>query len=187
MGDGKARVRDPAGTRAVILEVAKTGGTPATVTITLTDAGNVPEEVSLAANLPSGLTASTLTPVSLEVGQSMTETVTLTPSTLVPLNSMLDATITATFGPSSAPQTQTLQISVSVAVPGVAAIASAAIAAGELVNINLSDRLNDLSAALTALAAAKLVPVRMTSVPPAVVPVPTLRPVTAGAEAVTQL
>ena len=40
---------------------------------------------------------------------------------------------------------------------------------------------------MTALAAAKLVPVRITVVPPAVVPVARSRAVTAGAEAVTQL
>ena len=129
--------------------VNTTPGTPVADTITLANAGNVPETVSLAATLPSGLTASALTPVTLAVGQSTTETITLTPDASTPLNSTLDATITATFGPSASPQTQTVQIPVSVVVPGAAAIANAAVAAGQLGNTNLADRLNDLSIALT--------------------------------------
>ncbi len=98
---------------------------------------------------PSGLTLAGLTPVSLAVGQSTTETITLTPDASTPLNSTLDATITATFGPSASPETQTVQIPVDVVVPGAAAIANAATAAGQLGNTNLADRLNDLSTALT--------------------------------------
>ena len=64
--------------------------------------------IALTATLPSGLTLTGLAPVSLAVGQSTTETITLTPDASTPLNSTLDATITATFGPSAAPQTQTL-------------------------------------------------------------------------------
>ena len=45
--------------------------------------------------------------------------------------------------------TQTVQIPVSVVVPGAAAIANAAVAAGQLGNTNLADQLSDLSTALT--------------------------------------
>jgi len=129
--------------------VNTTPGTPVSDTITLTNAGNVPETVSLAETLPSGLTASALTPASLAVGQSTTETITLTPDASTPLNSTLNATITATFGPSASPETQTVQIPVNVVVPGAAAIANASVAAGKLGNTNLADQLNDLSTALT--------------------------------------
>ena len=105
--------------------------------------------IALTDTLSSGLTLTGLTPVSLAVGQSTTETITLTPDASTPLNSTLDATITATFGPSASPETQTVQIPVNVVVPGAAAIASAAVAAGQLGNTNLADRLNDLSTALT--------------------------------------
>ena len=129
--------------------VNTTPGTSVIDTITLTNAGNVPETISLATTLSSGLTASALTPVTLAVGQSTTETITLTPDASTPLNSMLDATITATFGPSASPETQTLEIPVNVVVPGAAAIANASVAAGQLGNTNLADQLNDLSTALT--------------------------------------
>ena len=124
-------------------------GTPVTATLTLTDAGNVPETVSLAATLPAVLMASTLSPVRLAVGQTTTETITLTPAASTPLNSTLDATITATFGPSASPVTQTVDIPLQVEVPGASAIATASVAAGQLGNTNLADRLNDLSTALT--------------------------------------
>ena len=77
-----------------------------TDTITITNVGNVAESnVSLAATTSSGLTLTGLTPVNLAVGQSMTETVTLTPDASTPLNTLLQATITATYGPSASTQT----------------------------------------------------------------------------------
>jgi uncharacterized repeat protein (TIGR01451 family) len=125
-------------------------GGPVTDTITFTNAGNVAENnITLTDTLPSGLALTGLAPVSLAVGQSNTETITLTPSSSTPLNSTLDATVTATFGPSAAPVTQTVNIPVSVAVPGAAAIANASVAAGQLGNTNLANRLSDLSTALT--------------------------------------
>jgi uncharacterized membrane protein len=126
-----------------------TPGTPVTATLTLTNAGNVPENVALSAALPAGLTASALTPVSLAVGQLTTQTITLTPDTATPLNSTLDAAITATFGPSGSPQTQTVEVPVQVVVPGAAAVADAAVAAGQLGNTALANRLHDLGTALT--------------------------------------
>ncbi len=50
-------------------------------------------------------------------------------------------------------QTQTIEIPVEVVAPGVAAIASAAVAAGQVGNTNLANQLNDLSTALTNLVA----------------------------------
>jgi uncharacterized membrane protein len=129
--------------------LSSTPGAPATATITLSNVGNVPETVSLSSATAAGLTASALAPVSLAAGQSTTVTVTLTPDASAPLNSILDETVTATFGPSAAPVSQTLIIPVLVAAPGVAAINAASIAATQL-NINgLAGRLNDLGVALT--------------------------------------
>ena len=125
-------------------------GAGVTDTITLTNVGNVPENnVTLTATGSSGLTVTGLTPVSLAVGQSATETITLTPDGSTPLNSTLDTTITATFGPSGTPVTQTVDIPVQVVVPGAQSIASAAVAAEQIGNTNLANRLSDLSIALT--------------------------------------
>ena len=130
--------------------VNTTPGSPATATITITNAGNVPENnITLAATTSSGLTVSGLMPLSLAVGQSATETVTLTPNAATPLNSTLDATISATYGPSLTPATQSLNLTVQVVVPGAAAIANAAVAAAQLGNSDLANRLNNLSTALT--------------------------------------
>jgi hypothetical protein len=140
---GVTLVSDPAA-------VNTTPGTPVTATLTLQDVGNVPENVTLAATTSTGgLTASSLNPVSLAVGQSTTETITLTPDAATPLNSFLVATVTATFGPSAAPQTQTLQVPVNVVIPGATALANAAVAANQLGNAGLVNRLSDLSIALT--------------------------------------
>ena len=137
-----------------------TPGTPVTDTVTITNAGNVPENnVALTATLPTGLTLTGLSPVSLLPGQSITQTVTITPAPSTPLNSHLSATITATYGPSASPLTQTLTIPVGVVVPGADAIANAAAAAGKLGNGNLAARLNDLSTALTTLVQAPADPV----------------------------
>ena len=129
-----------------------TPGTSVTETLTITNAGNVPENnVALTSTLPGGLILTGLTPVSLQPGQSTTETVTLTPASSTPLNSHLVATITATYGPAAALLTQTLTIPVNVVVPGADAIANAATAAAKLGDSNLAARLGDLSTALTAL------------------------------------
>ncbi len=125
-------------------------GTPITDTLTITNAGNVAESnVALTSTLPSGLTLNGLSPVSLQPGQSTTQTVTLTPASSTPLNSALQATITATYGPAASPLTQTITLPITVEVPGASAIASAATSASLLGDGSLADQLNDLSTALT--------------------------------------
>ena len=130
--------------------VNTTPGVAATDTLTITNVGNVPENnVTLAASNSSGLTLSGLAPLSLAVGQSNNETITLTPAATTPLNSQLQSTVTATYGPSASPQTQSLDFVLDVVVPGAAAIANAAVAAQALNNSGLAGRLQDLSTALT--------------------------------------
>ncbi len=132
--------------------VSTVPGGPVTDTLTITNVGNVPEKnIALTDTLPSGLTLTGLAPISVAVGQSMTETITLTPDPSTPLNTTLDATITATFGSTASPVTQTVQVPVTVVAPGVAAISGASVAAGAAGNASLSARLNDLSIALTTL------------------------------------
>jgi len=74
-------------------------GSPVTTTITLQNQGNVSENTALDVSLPPGLTASGLSPVTLGVGQSASQTLTLTPAADAPLNSTLTATVT--LGPAS--------------------------------------------------------------------------------------
>jgi uncharacterized repeat protein (TIGR01451 family) len=125
-------------------------GAPVSDTLTLTNVGNVPESnVTLSDTLSPGLTLNGLAPVSLALGQSTTETITLTPADSTPLNSALAATITATFGPSAAPVTESVSIPVNVVVPGAAAIAGASSAANQIGNTSLANQLGDLSIALT--------------------------------------
>ena len=74
--------------------VNTTPGTAVTDTLTITNAGNVPENgITLTVTTPSGLTLTGLSPVSLAVGQSTTETITLTPAASTPLGSELQTTI----------------------------------------------------------------------------------------------
>ncbi len=117
-----------------------TPGTPVADTLTITNTGNVTESnVTLTSALSSGLVLNGLSPVSLQPGQSTTETVTLTPAASTPLNSQLVATVTATFGPSGSPLTQTLTIPVTVEVPGASAIADASVTAAQFGNTALAD------------------------------------------------
>ena len=132
--------------------VNTTPGVAATDTLSITNAGNVAENnIVLGSVSSSGLTVSGLATLSLAVGQSATETVSFTPSASTPLNSILQSTITATYGPSASQESQSLNMVVDVVVPGATAIANAALAAQQLGNAGLVGRLQDLSTALTSL------------------------------------
>jgi transglutaminase-like putative cysteine protease len=122
-------------------------------TIRLSDVGNQSETVTLSAvTSTTGLTVSGLSPVALLPGQSSTTSITLTPDASTPLNSLLQATLTATFGPAAAPVTQTLTIPVSVMVPGASTVAGAADTASLVGNTGLGSILRDFGTALTNLA-----------------------------------
>ena len=128
--------------------ITTTPGVPATATLTLKNVGNVDEAgVALAVTAPAGLAVAGLSPQSLAVGRTVTLTVTFTPDAGTPLNTSLAATITATTGT----VVQRVVVPVSVAVPGAAAIGTAAEAAGRLGQPDLAARLRDLSTALTGL------------------------------------
>ena len=101
-------------------------------------------------HLATGLAVTTPAPVSLAVGQSTTETITLTPDASTPLNSNLEATITATYGPSASPLTQTLPIPVTGRRPRRRARSPAPRSSPpDLGNTDLATELDDLSTALT--------------------------------------
>jgi hypothetical protein len=76
------------------LALSTTPGIATTATITITNVGNVPYDAALATTAVSGLTISGLSsPGMIPVGQSLTETATLTPDAGTPLNSTLNATV----------------------------------------------------------------------------------------------
>src|SRR5262249_31322515 len=78
------------------------------------------------------------------VGQSATETITLTTSASATLNSLLATTISASFGPTANPQTSTTGIGVQVLSAQVLSLAQAASAAAQNTSNN-----NDLQLAQT--------------------------------------
>jgi uncharacterized membrane protein len=129
-------------------------GVAATTTLTLQNDGNVPETVTLSAATPTGISANTLSPLTIAPGATQTETLTLTPAKSATLNQSLATTITATYGPSSAPDTTTDEVDVLVTSAQAAAVSQASIAAGAANNSQLSSVLSDLSSTLASLQAA---------------------------------
>ena len=85
--------------------VTSTPGTAANDTIKITNVGNVPANAALSASGDNGLTVGGVpnTPVSVGVGKSVTQTVTLTPAANAALNSTLTATVNA--GPAATTDT----------------------------------------------------------------------------------
>ena len=127
-----------------------TPGAAVTTVLGFTNVGNENEShITLTDTLAAGLGLTGLAPVSLPVGKSTTETITLTPASLTPLNSTLVGTVTASFGPAGSPITETVTIPVHVVIPGAAGIADAAVAAAQDGDTELGSRLGDLSTAVT--------------------------------------
>lgn len=131
--------------------VSTTPGATRTATLELRATGNVGETVTFDLEVPSGLTATGLTPVTLAAGETRTLTLTFTTGGSVPLNRTLDAQIGVKFGTGSTARTVTVPVAVRVVVPGADALAAAATAANELGNSGLTGRLNELAASLTTL------------------------------------
>ncbi len=139
---------------ATATSVGTTPGSPVTVTVTVTNRGNVAESnVTLSSTTAAGLQLDGLAPLtaSLAPGASITRTIALTPAAATPLNSSLAATVTATYGDAAAPSARSVALTVKTVVPGADAISAAANAAGQLGNSGLASRLTDLAAALTGL------------------------------------
>ena len=120
--------------------LSTTPGAAVTATLTVAAVGNEPEDVTLSDTTDTGLSLSGLSSQTIAAGSSATETLTLTPDAATALGTYLNGSITASFGPAGATQTQSLPFDVLVAAPGVAALASAAIAAGTLGNTNLASQ-----------------------------------------------
>src|SRR5207249_4407319 len=123
-----------------------------TTTLTLQNVGNTAETVSLAAS-GAGVIVTGLNPLTLAVGQTATETITLTPDPASVVNSTLTPTITATYGPTSAPLTVTTQVNLLVRSVETVAIDQAAVAAGQGTNTQLPATLTELGDAVSQLQA----------------------------------
>ncbi len=127
-------------------QLSSTPGTPVSSILTITAVGNAPaSNVTLAINASPGLTVSGLTsPITLNAGDSINQSLTLTPAANAPLNSTLTATITATFGTESAPQTASTQVSLLVRSNETVAVEKAALAAADADNTQLAETLSAL-------------------------------------------
>jgi uncharacterized membrane protein len=121
--------------------------------VTLQNAGNVAETVQPTAAIPAGLNLPggffNFHDVMLAPGQSVVETDTRTADASLSLNSMQTVTVTATYGPAEAPLTQTVQVPVQIILPGAFYAGNLSIAAAQAGMTDLSNRLGDLSTALT--------------------------------------
>ena len=118
-------------------------------TLVLQAVGNMAVNVAMTVTSPDGLTVEGLTDVVLAAGETRRIPVVLTPSADTPLNSTLTAFVRADFG---GEEPARAAFPVRVVAPGADAIVAAAQAARDLGNPALSERLDDLSVALTNLA-----------------------------------
>jgi uncharacterized membrane protein len=133
--------------------LTSTSGASVTTTLTLTNVGNVDETVTPSATLPSGVTVSGLAPITVKAGQSATETITLTPDSSVALNSPVDITITAMYGPAASPLTTTSSVSLVVRSAQVVAVQQAASVVSGIPNSQIASNLAELADAMASLQA----------------------------------
>lgn len=121
-------------------------GTPVQTSFSIAAVGNVPENVAVTIDVPSGMTATAIAPVNLNVGDVETRTITFTPDPGTPLDSTFVATIVADLGSSLFDE---LGLSIEVAAPGVRPAQAAAVAAAGLGLDDLASRLDDLANLMT--------------------------------------
>jgi len=116
------------------------------VSFTIEAVGNVTEDVTFSLLSSPGLTVTGLSDVTLAPGESSMQTLQLIPDPTTPLNATLQATITAEFGGREPAE---LLIPVTVVAPGADAAADAAALVQSLGNVELANRLRDVSLALS--------------------------------------
>ncbi|MEW5800649.1 MAG: hypothetical protein AB1847_00960 [bacterium] len=127
-------------------------GSSASTKLTLTAVGNVPEEINLNIQLSEGISVSgIISPVSLNAGDSVIQTLTFIPTADTPLNTILQVTITATYGPPSEPLAATSQLQIQVTAPGALPASNASNAAAQMGRPELSYTLSSLGSTLTEL------------------------------------
>jgi uncharacterized membrane protein len=123
-----------------------TRGQPASVALNVACVGNLPEEVTLAAEVPSSLVLGGLTnSLHLGLDESATLPLSFMPAQDAPLDTNLVVRLVATFGPPSARQTNSIMLLVQVVVPGVVPAANASTAAAQMSRAALAGTLQQLS------------------------------------------
>ena len=133
-----------------VLTVSTTPGNPVSTMLTLSSVGNVSEDISLAIELPAGLSAADIgDPVFLSAGESAMLQITLTPAADTPIGSTLTSRITATYGSVDDEQIATTQVRVHVVVPGSLPAARASYAAADMGRYEFADILNVIATTLT--------------------------------------
>ena len=129
--------------------VNTTPGSSVPATLTVTNIGNVGlNNIALDLQVSTGLTVSGLSSVTLGVGESITQNLTLNVGGSAPLNEILAATFTPTAGLSP----KSVTIAVQVVDSAAQSAADAALAASDAGRPELGGTLRELSAAMTALA-----------------------------------
>jgi len=121
--------------------------------LTVSNHGNVGEpNIQLSFLAPGDLNVSApSSPLSLAIGGSSTQTITLTPASSVPLNSSIGAKLTVTYGNPASLLTIPSGVGVEVAIPGAGAANDAAAEAALAGDAELSQGLRALGISLTAL------------------------------------
>jgi uncharacterized membrane protein/transglutaminase-like putative cysteine protease len=125
-------------------QVSASPGTSATVTITVSNVGNVSETVAPRLSAPAGITTPVFDPVILPAGQTMTFTVPLNVASTVPVNSTQPVQITLNYGPAATPLTASTQVSVLVRSAQTVAVSQAATDATLAGNTGLNSVLSEL-------------------------------------------
>ena len=134
--------------------LSTTPGTPVPTTLTITGTGNAAATVTLTVVADPNLTVAGIqSPVTVNPGQTVTQSLTLTPSASAPLNSVLNVQITGAFGSPANSQKTTTGMSLSVETAQAVPAASAAPIAAAAGRPDLAASLNLLGGVITALAA----------------------------------
>ena len=128
--------------------------TPVSVTVALRASGNQPVDVDLSLDLPPGLAVSGLTtPVTVQAGEVVTETLTLTPSAAIAGGSELLAQVIARFGPAGGRQETRQGLAVRVLAASSTCADPAATVARSVARPGLADALTALGPAMSQLTA----------------------------------
>ena len=125
-------------------------GAPITISLSISGLGNQTTSVALSAATDPNLDVAGLTPISVDPGQTITETLTITSNANAPLNTQLNVIITGTSGTS---QTASVQIPVTLQATQALTSETAAAAALAAGRSDLGSTLSGLGSAITSLVA----------------------------------
>jgi large repetitive protein len=128
-----------------------TAGTAVPVTLQIQGVGNAPTSLTLAATVDPNLKLAGLqTPAQVNAGQTITQSLTITPGSSAPLNSSLNVAITGTFGSSTPPQTSIVTIPITIEAKQALTASTTAPPAAAAGRTDIASTLSNLSGAITA-------------------------------------